>query len=233
MNLDELLAATPAALEELIAELIRRGHECMLVDPASQLSACFLVALRATSLLSGLRLMLYPEIRDSFEVVARAHLEARDLLMSFRFDDHGARKKIGYWFAGTADSAWKAEHIKIDEFLTKRGAVDLQLAANWSRITVLSHPTKYAAEHSAAILVACATGRIQDEDFSHKIADFLLMFSRLILAVTYDLEGWVSLGLDNARIPTLDPLADEIERVALPILNAATDRPLPKQSYRS
>jgi hypothetical protein len=57
-------------------------------------------------------IMLGPETSDSYEVLCRAHLEARDLLMTFRFDDEGARNKIRYWFAGTADSAWKPVSIQ-------------------------------------------------------------------------------------------------------------------------
>jgi hypothetical protein len=46
--------------------------------------------------------VLGPETIDSYEVLGRAHLEARDLLMTFRFDDENARQKVRYWFGGKA-----------------------------------------------------------------------------------------------------------------------------------
>ncbi len=231
-SIDDLMTLYPTVFQELTTELVRRGDECMRISPESQLTACFLLALRALSLIRGMQVMLRPEARDSYQVLARAHLEARDLLMTFRFDDGSARKKIGYWFAGTADNAWKAEHKKVDDFLTKRGAVAIELAASWSRATVLAHPTKYAAQNSAATIASSVAGRANTEDLGHEKADFLVAFSRFIAAVTYDVQGWISLGCDPNRMPTVEPFHQEVERVILPILSVPPGPTLPRQSYR-
>lgn len=83
---DDLLTLAPTVLQQLTMELVRRGDECLITSPESQLSACFLLALRALSLIKGMGVVLGPETSDSYEVLSRAHLEARDLLMTFRFD---------------------------------------------------------------------------------------------------------------------------------------------------
>lgn len=74
---DDLLRIVPTVLHQLTSELVRRGDECLIASPESQLSACFLLGLRALSLINGMESVLRPELRDSFEVLARAHLESR------------------------------------------------------------------------------------------------------------------------------------------------------------
>jgi hypothetical protein len=233
MSVDDLLALVPNVLDQLTAELVRWGDASLIANPKSQLSACYLLALRALSLINGMEAGLGPETIDSYEVISRAHLEARDLLMTFRFDNEGARKKIGYWFAGTADNAWKAEHKKVDEFLTRRGALAIELSVSWSRATVLAHPTKYAAQNSAAVIASSFSGVVNQEIMRHKKADFLVMISRFIAAVTYDIQGWISLGCDPGRMPTVEPFHQEVEQVVLPVLIVSPGPPLPRQSYRS
>jgi hypothetical protein len=232
-SVDDLLGLALTVLQQLTAELVRRSDQCLTANAESQLSACFLLALRALSLIKGMEAVLGPEAFDSYEVIARAHLEARDLLMTFRFDDEAARNKIRYWFAGTADSAWKAEHKKVDEFLIRRGAVAIELSSSWSRATVLAHPTKYAAQNSAVVIASSASGRENSEILSHKKADLLVIISRFIVAVTYDIQGWISLGCDPGRMPTVEPFHQEVERVVLPLFSVPTGPTLPRQSYRS
>src|ERR1039457_7093208 len=73
------------------------------------------LALRSVSLLCGMAPLLQPARRDSCDVLVRSLLESTDLLMHFRFDDGGTRKKIEYWFAGKTDNAWKADHNKCEK----------------------------------------------------------------------------------------------------------------------
>jgi hypothetical protein len=153
--------------------------------------------------------------------------------MTFRFDDAGARAKIGYWFAGTKDSAWKADHIKCDEFATRLGAEGLQLAANWSKLSALSHPTKYAANNSAVVIVSQVTGQVRADVLTHKIADYIVCISRLIIAVTYDLQGWISLGCDEGRMPNVESFRANAEAIAVPILNQPSEHSLPESSIRA
>jgi hypothetical protein len=84
--MDELLAVAPLIIAELIAEFLRRGDEDYGRDTKSQLTACFMLAIRSASLLNGMRILLAPSTLDCFEVSARGFLEARDLLLTFRFN---------------------------------------------------------------------------------------------------------------------------------------------------
>ena len=72
---DHLLTLSPAILQQLTTELVRRGDQCLIDNPESQLSACFLLALRSLSIIKGMAVMLGPEMRDSYEVLSRAHLD--------------------------------------------------------------------------------------------------------------------------------------------------------------
>lgn len=233
MTVDELLAEAPVALAELTEELLRRGHESMLADDKSQPTACLLIALRAASLLHGMASVLKPDTLDSFDTLTRAHIETRDLLQTFRFDDQGARDKIGYWFVGAKDNAWKADHSKCDEFLTRLGANGLQSSTNWSKLSVFSHPTKYAAENSAVVIVSRVTGKSQTEVFAYKKADYVVSISRLIFAVTYDLPGWISLSCNENLMPHVEGFRALAEQVALPILNTPINHGLPESSIQS
>jgi hypothetical protein len=156
----------------------------MLADAKSQLTACLQLGLRSASIMSGMARVLDLPTLDSFETLNRAAIEARDLLMYFRFDEKGIRDRVGYWFAGSADNAWKADHAKVDEFLTKQGAIGLQLASNWSKLSVLTHPTKYAADNSAVVVVHRMTGLLNGLSISQKRADYIVGISRLIMAVS-------------------------------------------------
>jgi hypothetical protein len=232
MTIEELLSMTPAVLTELTTELFRRGDETFRADGTSQESACFFLALRASSLLYSMGDLLGPESLDGFDTLARAHLESRDLLMTFRFDDQSARKKIAYWFAGKADNAWKAEHVKVEEFVTRLGAKEVDLGANWSKITAVSHPTKFAAQNSAVNVLYRLTG-VDHTKAHYKRADYVLCLSRLIIAVTYELPGWISLRCDPARIPNVEPFHQLAEAIALPIVAAPPNPQLPEGSYRT
>jgi hypothetical protein len=235
MTLEELFALVPVTLDELTTEFVRRGEDVMRVDEKSQLTACYLLGLRNISMLTNMGLLLRSTTRDGYDVLARAHMEARDLLMTFRFDDNGARRKIGYWFAGHRDSSWHPDHEKVNDFLVRNGADNLALSTRWSMMTVLSHPTFYAAEHSAAGIVSRVTGRAHAEESSDEMrmkrADFILAIARFISAVTVDLPGWISLGTDNQRMPHVEAFRQDAELIAMPFLNQEYHRYLPERSY--
>src|ERR1017187_5181838 len=136
MTTDDLLLAAPAVLTELGAEFLRRGHECMIADPKSQLSACFLLAMRSLSLLCGMGALMKPNVRDSLDVLTRAYTESRDLLMTFRFDDQGIRNKVHGWFL--PNGAWKPEHTRVDTFLARLSGSDAELAKRWKMQSALA-----------------------------------------------------------------------------------------------
>src|SRR5277367_1937411 len=161
--MEEILVSAPAVLGELTKELVRRGDEEYRKDPKSQVTACFFLAIRSASLLCGLGKLLTPQTRDSSEVLVRGFLEARDLLMTFRFDQKGTRDKIAYWFEGDLGTSWKAEHKKCDEFMERLGHAGTEFGKKWSQVTTLAHPTRFAAENSvgAATLWAANPPRME------------------------------------------------------------------------
>ena len=97
-KMNEILIAVPGVLSKLTG-ILHHANEEFPKDPQSRMAYLFL-AIRSGSLLCGMGKLLTPETLDSFEVMTRGYLEARDLLMTFRFDDLGTKKKIGYWFEG-------------------------------------------------------------------------------------------------------------------------------------
>jgi hypothetical protein len=236
-TLDQLLLATPRVIKELTTEFVRRGDRCMIENETSQTTACFLLALRSASLLCGMGLLMKPGTRDSWDVLARSFMEARDLLLTFRFDNQGIRNKIRLWFKGGADGAWKARHKECEQFVSRLGAGETELAKRWSAFSALSHPTVHAAKHSAALTVLWVTGRSHVEDFNEmmepKIADYLVSVSTLIVATTFDFPRWVPLGCDMSRMPTIEEFRLAVAEVTNPVLARNKDIALPPNAYRS
>ena len=237
MTFDDLWVNSPIVLRELAAEFVRRGDECLKTGKKSQLAACMFLALRSVSLLLGMAKVMEPETRDSWDVLARSLLESTDLLMYFRFDEDGVRKKIGYWFAGKGDSSWKADHHKCEEYIRRLGEGETELATRWSAMTVFSHPTIYAAQNSARNVACWVTGFARTEDPADtilpKVADYLTSISKLIVIATFDLPKWVPLGFDLTRIPAADQFQKECKNVVGPILALNQKITLPVGSYRS
>ncbi|MGA2183994.1 MAG: hypothetical protein ABSH47_13275 [Bryobacteraceae bacterium] len=216
MTTDELLLKAPTVIGELSSEFVRRGHECMLADAQSQLTACFLLAIRAISLLCGMGCLLKPNARDSLDVLMRAYIESRDLLMTFRFDDQGIRNKVHAWFL--PNGPWKPEHKRVDTFLQRLSGADAELATRWKMMSALSHPTAQAAKNSAAMVAAwAAPGRGVTETYAEtmqlKIDDYLVAIGTLIVATTIDRPGWIPLGCDDTRMPNVEPF--RLEAAAL------------------
>lgn len=236
-TMDELMLEAPAILAELMREFVRRGDEEYRKDPKSQISACFSLAIRSCSLLSGALMVLKPQTRDSLEVLTRSFLESRDLLMTFRFGHKGTRDKIAYWLAGKVDNSWKADHKKCEEFLAKLGHADSEFAKRWSMITTLAHPTCYAAQNSVSCATLWAADPPRSEGYETmmepKVADFLTSIATLIVIATYDFPELISLGCDLNRMPEIDQFRGDVFRVAVPILNKNHHGDLPPNSYRA
>lgn len=216
MTTDELLLKAPTVIKELGAEFVRRGHECMLADAQSQLTACFLLAIRLTSLLCGMACVLKPNARDSLDVLVRAYTESRDLLMTFRFDDQGIRNKVHGWFL--PNGAWKPEHTRVDTFLARLSGSDAELAKRWKMQSALAHPTAQAAKNSTAVALAwSAPGQGIAQSYADKmqpkIDDYLVSVGTLIVAATVDAPGWIRLDCDDARMPNVEPF--RLEAAAL------------------
>ena len=235
MTMDEILVSTSEVLVELARELVRRGDEEYRKDPQSQASACFFLAIHAVSLLCGIGTLLQPQTRDSLKVLMRGYLEARDLLLTFRFDDQGIRNKVVHWFAGNMDSSWKAEHKRCDTFFAKLGFSGTDFGKKWSQTTTLAHPTRYAAQNSVACATLWAGSRVEDFTAIMELetADYLTAIAELIVIATYDFSGLIPMGCDLNRMPKIDPFRQNVYAVAVPILNKNRDGSLPPNSYRS
>jgi hypothetical protein len=177
MDINHVFLDAPAALVELTREFIRRWDEEYRKDPKSQLSACFFLATRSASLLWGIGKLIDPQTHDSSEVLSRGFLEARDLLLTFRFDHIGTREKIGYWFAGKADNSWKADHTKCEELMARIGHGGAEFGKRWSMTTTLSHPTMFASHNSMVCASSWAGSPPRILDFQRmmqsKVADYL------------------------------------------------------------
>jgi hypothetical protein len=236
MNIDELLVAAPSVIREMANEFFQRGDECLKANATSQETACFLLALRSVSLLCSMGLLLKPNARDSLDVLIRSFMEARDLLMTFRFDDQGTRNKVKRWFEGTNDSTWKAEHKKCERFLNELSGGESELARRWSMFSALSHPTVHAAKHSTAMVVSWVT-RCNEPDIEnamiHKVADYLESICTLIVVATFELPGCISLGCDLNRMPNVEPFRTHAAAVLSPLLAETKDNTLPEGSFRS
>ena len=236
MNLDGIVDAAPKVLETLTRELFNKADAAIRADKESQLTACLQLGLRSASIMHGMSRVLDLHTFDAFETLNRAAIEAKDLLMHFRFNDQDTRKKIRYWFAGAKDNAWKADHARLDHFLTKQVPVlvNANLGVAWSKMSVLAHPTKYAADNSSVVLVNRLTGRltaVDIENFTLRRADYVVGIARLFMA-TYDLPGWVPLGLNLTNIPDCRSFVINAELVGGPIVAAPVSHPLPDHSIR-
>jgi hypothetical protein len=235
-SLRDLLDRVPLILDELAAEFVRLAGQAMDIDPNSQTSACFLLALRSTSLLWGMKLLLEPETRDSWDVLVRSFMETKDLLLTFRFDDDGIRNTIRTWFKGKNDNSWRPRHKKSEEFAKRVGAGDTELGTRWSAFSVLSHPTVHAAKHSTNLVVTRVTRRHEnyDEAINPKIADYLASIGGLIVTTTFDqFPQLIPLGCDLNRMPNVEPFRLSVAQAVPRVLAVHNKIALPPDSYRS
>ena len=102
-------------------------------------------------------------------------------------------------------------------------------------MSVLAHPTKYAADNSTVVITHRMTGRLNGIDITNitlKRADYVVGIARLFMATVYDLPGWIPLGLNLANIPDFKPFCINAELVGGPIVNATVPHPLPDHSIR-
>ncbi len=235
-TLDGLLTEAPGILHDLSEEFYRVGGRHMDLDPKSQQSACFLVAFRSVSLLSGMRYVLTPATWDSLDVLLRAYMEAKDLLFTFRFDDQSIRNSIEEWFKGKNENSWRPRHKKCEELARRLGAGETELGKRWSAFSALSHPTLYACQNSTNISVTRVTGRKEDISgvMRRRTADYLASIGALIVTTTFDtVPQFVPLGCDIGRIPHVETFRLAVAQIAGPILAEGNEISLPSDSYRS
>jgi hypothetical protein len=234
MTLDDLMPIAETVIDDLSAALILRGHEAMLVDNKSQLVACLQLGLRSASMMRGMAKVLALETFDSYEVLARAAIEARDLLMHFRFDDRDTKVRIGFWFAGKKDNSWQANHAKLDKFLADQDALlNTEFKSSWEKLSVIAHPTMYAADNSTVVTVYRMTGRLNWLNLLQRRADYVVGVARLALATVWNFPRWIPLGLDIENIEKLQLFCQQAETIGGPIVNTPSLKPLPAHSLKS
>lgn len=230
----DLLPQAAEVIEEVSAEYLRVAEIASTDDPRSQRSACLLLALRAASILRGMKGVLTSETADCAYLLARPFIEARDLLLTFRFNDKSTRKKIHAWFEGKGDGAWKPNHQRCEEFLRSIGGGESELEIRWSMLSALNHSTYVAATNSARLM----EWRIKKPhepspaSFDVTVADYLFSFASLFGLTAGENPKWVSLGLDPSRIQRSVAFSLAVATVAAPILDATRNNRLPGERYR-
>jgi hypothetical protein len=223
MTFEQLYDLVPSVLLEMSSEFVRRGGEYFDLDITSQHTACFLLAIRSVSLLRGMAALLSPNTFDSWDVLMRAFMECRDILLTFRFDDEGTRNHVRAWFKGKDSQAWKPKHKICEKFLAQVGAGDSELARRWGLFSGLAHPTALAARNSVAITAGRISNKIRPDlamTLEEKKADYLTSIATLFITASFELPGWIHLGCDISRMPSAERLRIAAPAVVLPILKS-------------
>ena len=134
-------------------------------------------------MLCGMAFLLKPNTRDSWDVLARSFMESRDLLIDFRFDDNGTRRRVHGWFQG---NVWKAAHKRCESFIDRIAGGEMELAKRWKMFSSLAHPTLLACSNSTALTVTWVTRRQGNfvTAMEPMIADYLTSVSSLIVVTT-------------------------------------------------
>jgi hypothetical protein len=234
MTVHELLPEAPGVLRELSAEFLRVFEIATAEDPRSQRSACLLLAVRAASIRRGIQRVLTPETTDCADLLARPFVEARDLLLAFRFNDEGTRKKINAWFEGKGDGAWKPNHQRCENYLRSIGGGESELGIRWSMLSALSHSTYVAATSSARVVEWHIKSPEAPPTFAFdvKVADYLLSFASLFGLTGGEMPAWISLGFDPLRLQRCVLFSLTAAKVAAPIADTTRGNRLPGERYK-
>jgi hypothetical protein len=181
-------------LAEIEGELIRVGrtrHEFLREE--SQLSAVILLLLRCISLFRVMLRLLPDGDLDAFDAVRRAYLESWFLAFQFRIQVQEG--DAGRWLARRSGS-WQADIHRLEEYSRNRGNASPDLANDYGQLSELAHPTRDAAENSAAILL---WRRGLNED-GHTVEEAITNLEGSIPAMLYRLL-WLALDEDPSLIP--------------------------------
>ena len=136
-------------LDETERELLRVGrqrHEFLREE--SQLSAVILLLLRCISLFRAMLELFQTHRLDAFDAVRRAYLESWFLAFHLRLREQNG--DAGRWLARRAGS-WTADIGRLEDYARTRGHHAPDLGSDYGQLSELSHPTRNAAENSAAV----------------------------------------------------------------------------------
>ena len=191
-------------LDETDQEIIRVGrdrHEHLREN--TKLAAVFLLLLRCVSLFRSMMKLAQSQRLDAFDAVRRAYLEGWLLAFQFRID--GERGDAGKWLASRGGS-WMAEIFMLEEYAKGRGHDAPDLGNDYGELSELAHPTRAAAENSAALtlwrLGLNADAVTVEQAIASLDEGMPAMLYRLLWLVLDEDVSLVPLGVDVKNMPT-------------------------------
>lgn len=191
-------------LFETEQELIRVGRERHeFLQQKSQAAALILLLLRCCSLFRGMLNSFERQELDAFDAVQRAYLESWQLAFQFRMPAVGGQP--GRWLAGQPNS-WSADIAALERYARGRGLLAPDLGSDYGELSELAHPTRSAAENSAALILWRQGINEYGETVEAAIAGLesgmsAMLYRLLWLALDED-ATLVPLQLDEKKMPT-------------------------------
>src|SRR6266478_2750184 len=185
-------------------ELIRVGRERHeFLQKQSQDAALTLLLLRCCSLFRSMLSSLQRQELDAFDAVRRAYLETWHLAFQFRMPN--LKGQAGRWLAGQSNS-WSADIGALEEYARGRGLNAPDLGSDYGELSGLAHPTRDAAENSAAIIL----WKNGMNEYGETVEDAITALENGCLGMLYrplwlaldENQSLIPLGLEDGRMPT-------------------------------
>jgi hypothetical protein len=181
-------------LFETEQELIRIGRERHeFLQEQSQPAALILLLLRSCSLFRGMLTSFERQELDAFDAVRRAYLESWHLAFQFRMPAVGGQP--GRWLEGQGNS-WSADIRALERYARGRGLLAPDLGSDYGELSELAHPTRSAAENSAAVIL----WKRGINEYGETVEAAILGLERGMSAMLYRLL-WLALDEDATLIP--------------------------------
>jgi len=201
-------------LDETERELLRVGrqrHEFL--HEESQMSAVILLLLRSVSLFRAMLDLFQTRRLDAFDAVRRAYLESWFLAFQLRIQAQNG--DAGRWLARRAGS-WGADIQRLEDYARDRGLNAPDLGNDYGELSELAHPTRNAAENSAAVslwrLGLNEDGRTIEEAIANLERSIPSMLYRLLWLALDEHETLVPLQLDERNMATAMSLCEQFQR---------------------
>lgn len=182
-------------INEVERAILRVGEErCEHLRQGNQLSAVLLLLLRCTSLFRSMARLYRSEDLDAFDAVRRALVEWWDLALQFRMRSSGG--EVSRWLA-RRPGTWSADLASLEQYARNRGYQAPDLGRQYGLLSELAHPTRDAAENSAALtLKRLGIPNVEDRGLAQAIALFEGELSAQLYRIT-----WLLLHEDGELIP--------------------------------
>ena len=185
-------------------ELIRVGRERHeFLQKQSHDAALILLLLRCCSLFRSMLSSLQRQELDAFDAVRRAYLETWHLAFQFRMPN--LKGQAGRWLAGQSNS-WSADIGTLEAYAKGRGLSVPDLGSDYGELSELAHPTRSAAENSAALILwrqgINQDGQTVEEAISALEKGMAGMIYRVLWLALDEDPTLVPLRLDDSKMPT-------------------------------